>query len=553
MLWIDCSWGQRRSRCSGNTIEAAPVTRRTANDGGRVSDLTDMVAFRTDASTRLGIGHVMRCLALADRLTSIAIMSIFFCRELPEALKGRLERHGHRVHLFGDASTPAGEVAEIAQAIRELPNRPKTLVCDHYERDGTWQARLRDVVERLVVIDDLANRSHDCDLLVDPSVDRRPEDYSGLVPGEAIVLTGTRFAMLRPEFALLREQTTVEAAATVRSPPSRIVVSMGGSDEPNATGYVLTALDALEPAIRDTLHIDVVVGGGCPHVPKLREQADRLGLNITLHVDTEDLADILASSDLAFGASGGSSWERCCLGVPTITLVLADNQRYIAERLAGHGAVINLGTWPDISHESIRAAFLSLHGNTAALAEMRTAALAICDGQGTRRVVEAIVGYRMTSGQAIALRPALADDAETLFRFQSAPGARAHSRNPEPPSWEGHCAWFARRLSQSCSPFYMVMAGDVVVGMVRLDRRSADEEEYEVSILIDPAWHGQGLGLASLRLLRLRHPGLQIVANVSPKNRASQAVFRRAGYVKVSPDWYELRANSPGIGKRGAS
>lgn len=504
-----------------------------------------MILFRADASANLGLGHIMRCLTLADRLASVGVESVFFCREIPAGLRDQVQRAGHRVVSLAQAQRPEDETAAINAFVKELGITPKALVCDHYERGAEWQALLAPVIERKVVIDDLADRAHACDLLIDPSLDRQAEAYRGLVPPNARILAGSRYAMLRPEFARLRRQQEVTAAAMAgrpRAKPSRLMISMGGSDPANATGFVLSALAGLEPKIRDSLHVDVVLGGGCPHIEALRLQASSIALKVELHIDTPDIAGLLARADLAFGASGGTSWERCCLGVATIMLVLAENQRFIAGRLSARGAALNLGVWPEVQPEAVREAFLSLHDDVEALAAMRSAARELCDGEGARRVAEAILDYRSASGDPITLRPMQDGDAGTLFRFQTAPGARVYHRNPEPPAWDEHRAWFKKRLADTTRPFFMIEIAGEPAGMVRLDQREGQPGEYEVSILVDPARQKQGLGQTALRLLRLYHPDLTVFANVSPKNTASQKIFENAGYTKISQDWYSLPA-----------
>lgn len=507
--------------------------------------MVQMILFRADASADLGLGHVMRCMTLADRLASVEVQSVFFCRELPAGLRDRMQRAGHRVVSLAQARDPEDEIAAINAFVKEPGVTPKALVCDHYERGAEWQALLDPAIERKVVIDDLADRAHACDLLIDPSLDRQAEAYKGLVPQNARILAGSRYAMLRPEFGRLRRQQEARATATARMPrakPSRLIISMGGSDPANATGFVLSALAGLDPEIRDALRVDVVLGGGCPHIEALRLQASSMPLKVDLHIDTPDMAGLLAQADLAFGASGGTSWERCCLGVATIMLVLAENQRFIAGRLAARGAALNLGVWPQIQPEAVREAFLSLHGNAEALAAMRGAARGLCDGEGARRVAEAILDYRLSSGNPIALRPMQEGDAATLFRFQTASGARVYARNPEPPSWDEHRAWFEKRLADTTRPFFMIEVAGEPAGMVRLDQREGRPGEYEVSILVDPAWQKQGLGQTALRLLRLCYPDLTVFAHVSPQNVASQKIFENAGYTKIAQDWYRLPA-----------
>ena len=355
------------------------------------------VAFRADASLDIGTGHVMRCLTLADALTADGATCTFVCREHPGHLVDHIHARGHAVHalpapasgeparevpaharwLGADWETDARQTAETLT----LPGRPVVdwLVVDHYALDARWEGALRGSRDRLLAIDDLADRPHACDLLLDQNLGRDAADYAALVPEHCRLLVGPRYALLRPEFAALRESSLRRRA----EPALRhLLITMGGVDRPNATGRVLEALPAC-PLPADC-RITVVVGARSPWRDAVRAVAATLPWRTEVLADVADMARLMAESDLAIGAAGGTALERCCLGLPSLLVVLADNQRPGAAALESHGAARLLGD-PAAIAANLPAAIAALLTGSA-LADMSRAAGAVTQGRGTAEV-----------------------------------------------------------------------------------------------------------------------------------------------------------------------
>lgn len=308
------------------------------------------IVFRADASLQIGTGHVMRCLTLADALAARGAECRFICREHPGNLIGYIQERGFPVDPLPFSTSkrgcPAPSLAhaawlgasqtEDAVACSELlgDKRCDWLIVDHYALDQCWESLLRPCCGRLMVIDDLADRAHTCDLLLDQTFGRPAADYAGLVPSGCTVLCGAQYALLRSEFAALRSASLQRRAHT---PVRHLLVNMGGVDKENATGQVLLALRHMQlPA---DCRVTVVMGATAPWVDSVCQQAERLAWPAEVHVGAANMAHLMADSDLAIGAAGATSWERCCLGLPAIMVVLADNQRLVAESLARAGAV----------------------------------------------------------------------------------------------------------------------------------------------------------------------------------------------------------------------
>lgn len=340
----------------------------------------------------------MRCLALANGLREAGFECHFVCREHPGHLGERVLEEGHALTLLPTADGPpdASERVETpyahwlavswqhdaVQTHQALVGKPwDWLVVDHYALDGQWEGQLRSAAKRLMVIDDLANRSHVCDLLFDQNLGRMAADYAGLLPVGTTFLLGPRYALLRPEFAALREPSLAR-----RQCPrlQHILVTMGGVDKDNATGRVLATLrDAPLPV--DT-RLTVVMGAQSPWLRAVRGQAATMSWPTDVVVDARDMAQLMLSCDLALGAAGATSWERCCLGVPSAVFVLAANQKEIAGALAacGAGRLLNL----DRPEELL--GFIQDCASQQVLLDLGHAASTVTDGAGVKRVVHAL-------------------------------------------------------------------------------------------------------------------------------------------------------------------
>jgi UDP-2,4-diacetamido-2,4,6-trideoxy-beta-L-altropyranose hydrolase len=370
------------------------------------------VVFRTDASLQIGTGHVMRCLALADALAAQGARCRFIGRVHAGHFLEMVRSRGHDALALpleplsplvataaptqpplAHASWLGGDQDADARAtlLAFAGARADWLVVDHYALDATWERALRTACRRLLVIDDLADRDHDCDLLLDQNLGRRPADYAARAPPHARVLAGPRYALLRPQFAALREASL----ARRRSPEwaiQRLLISLGGVDCDNATGAVLKALRDAPAVLPADCAVTVVMGAQAPWLDDVRALAARLPWSTDVRVAVDDMAALMAESDLAIGAAGGTSWERCCLGLPALLLVLAANQARVAGEIGAHGAAIVL-TRSDAGQFASTLVLdpLAEASRPSQLRCMSEAAANVADGLGCDRVLRAMV------------------------------------------------------------------------------------------------------------------------------------------------------------------
>jgi len=362
------------------------------------------VAFRVDASLDMGTGHVMRCLTLAHSLSEQGADCYFICREHPGNLLEKIRengieayglplRHDSQGDIKAASSTPhvswlgTDWATDAQQALSLLKDKPVDwLITDHYAIDARWERTMRPLYQRLMVIDDLADRPHDCDLLLDQNLGRNPSDYADLVSPTSKILAGSQYALLRPEFAALRPYSLNRRA---KSKPKRLLVSMGGVDKDNATGLVLGALK--QSSLPRDCHITVVMGHNAPWLDDIKTLAVGMPWSTEVLVEVKNMATLMADSDFAIGAAGTTAWERCCLGLPTLVLVLADNQLGGAMALAKAGCIYLLENSKKVS--TMLPGQMQLFQDWDALISMQHACSEITDGEGVTRTVGALRNF----------------------------------------------------------------------------------------------------------------------------------------------------------------
>jgi len=351
------------------------------------------IAFRVDASDQIGTGHFMRCLTLADALKQRGAQIRFISQDLPMYLQEMLTAKALEFVSLAIGATPASiddlvhahwlgaSQAQDAQAtVQTLSGQMfDWLVVDHYALDYRWESVLRGTAKRIMVIDDIADRRHDCDVLLDQNfyadMDSR---YIGRVPDGCQLLLGPRYALLRDEFIKLHQLIKLRSG-----PVKRLFVFFGGVDADNYTGLVVEALSGLDIPV---LHVDVVVGVNHPNLIQIKTACDHHGY--AYHVQTDKMGELMAAADMAIGAGGAASWERCCLSLPTVIVAVADNQINIAKGLDSVGAAVYIGTSAEVNIEIVQHAIIALANRGDLVKELSSKAFSLVDGLGVERVCQ---------------------------------------------------------------------------------------------------------------------------------------------------------------------
>lgn len=349
--------------------------------------------FRVDASIQMGAGHVMRCLTLADQLKEKGHVCTFICRAHTGHLNKLIISKGHGLYSFEFDKTSQFSMDNLnwnkhahwlgvslhsdSQQTKIIlkSELPDWLVVDHYALDSSWEKEVKPFAQKLMVIDDLADRKHESDLLLDQTFGREGRDYLGLVPKKCEVLAGSYHSLLRQEFAALRPTSLRRRG--INQVPCNILISMGSMDKDNYTSIILKALQVC--SLPNNAAIKVVLDSNAPWVSDVMKIAADMPWSTEVVIDSKSMAELMSNADLAIGAAGSTSWERCCLGLPTIQMVTADNQQFIAQCLSSAGAIKlleNIGQLP-----------LLIRTAPSWMSSVSKSCRLVTDGRGVERVV----------------------------------------------------------------------------------------------------------------------------------------------------------------------
>lgn len=486
-----------------------------------------IAVFHFAAHKVIGSGHAMRCNTLQSRLEALGWRCHWAIDAATAEFLGATVPPGALLRLA--AATPQEQAAEIRAAV----GRCEMLVIDHYETPVAFAQAARAFTKRIVYFDDLANRAMEADAVINPTPGFSPADYTAHNRADARYLLGPNYALLRQQFAAHRQETRAPTKEV-----GRVLVAFGGVDPLDGTGLALDVLRGF-PEIA----IDVVLGGGAPHLAQVTAKVAALGSRARLLTDVADMAGIMAAADLVIGAPGTSTWERGCLGLPSLLIGIAENQRANAAIVAetGAGSVAGFLTTEDSAAvgDALATQLRALVSDAAQRQQMAIAARALCDGRGTQRIVVALLAPQPTKAGALRLRLAEASDEKMLLDWQAAPETRRFALNPTVPTATEHHAWFQGKLSAPQDWLLFGEVDGVPAGYVRLDWMGEDKgrPQYLISIAAAPGWHGQGIGSALLAGARALAPGAHLHATVLPANTASVALFAKAGY-SLAADGY---------------
>lgn len=478
------------------------------------------VALRADASPALGTGHVRRCLALAHALREAGADVRLATRSLGFDTAALARAAGFPTVVV-DAAGRAGLSARAdhvddahATAAALAADPPHWIVVDHYGLGARWHTAVaRALGCRVAVIDDLADRELRCDLLVDHNhcADHRAK-YAGRLDAGTPLLGGPRYALLGPAYA---DAPRCEIHDEVRS----LGIFMGGLDAAGASTLVLRAIgDAGFDG-----PVEVVSSAASPGLDTLRAAAAARP-HTTLRLDLPELSAFFARHDVQVGAGGGATWERCCIGAPTLALVVADNQRVVVPELAAIGVVAAPQPEDALDCAAVARALRALIGNASTRRSLAERARALVDGHGARRVALRLLADTLT------LRRATPADAKRLHDWRNHPATRGMSRDSAPIPWPVHTAWLERTLADPTRTLLVGSVGRIPVGVIRFDGLGSGTAE--VSLYLDPLLHGLGLGSALLRAGEVQvPPDHDLAARVLDANPGSQRLFAAAGYV----------------------
>ena len=518
------------------------------------------ILIRTDASQQIGSGHVMRCLTLANELRQKAHVS-FICQELPGNMCDYIKQQGYPVH---------------SNAILATENKLiDWLIVDHYSLDAQWETTMRPYVRNIMVIDDMANRKHDCDLLLDQNLYMDMESrYHDLVPQHCKQLLGPKYALLRPEFLSSRKNLRKRNGSI-----KRILIFMGGSDPTNETAKALEAIKLyctkskivistnernlggtqISPVgrndsntsimnVRSILNspeiaVDVVVGASNPHKEQIKQLCLSLP-NINYYCQVSNMAELMVKADLAIGAGGSTNWERCCLGLPSLVITIAENQEELTQTLHEQAYLISLGTKEKVSAETILHKLCDILNEPELVLSFINKGKQLVDGNGAKRVSSMIEETQIP--KEYRLRKATPEYLLTYYNWANDEAVRKNSFSPEPIDLETHKNWFKQKLNNPDTLLYILEKNENPVGQIRFD---VEEKIAHIDYSIDSKFRGLGLGKHILQLgieqfLLDESRKIYFQAVVKTGNFASHKIFQKIGFNKVAAKQTNKRKNS---------
>lgn len=523
------------------------------------------VAIRVDASIRMGTGHVMRCLTLAKKLNVNGCHVIFLSKKHQGNLNQLIIQKGFNLlELSAPKQSIEAQIEESkwlgcsyqsdAEECQQLLKglTIDLLIVDHYSLDWHWQNLIKTKLNqpqqiKIMVIDDLANRKHDCDILLDQTLGRHANDYKALVPVHCQLLLGTDFIMLRDEFIQNRQRAVDKRKHTTTI--HNILMTMGGTDPDNIAEKLLIWLITFKKT-SNKMHVTLVVSPVSPFMNRLKA-ISIVHDWISIASNPESMAQLMLTSEIAIGSSGATAWERCCLGLPSLSIISAENQNFLNKSLSKAGAIISLGHFADLTYASFEEALNEITNVSLNYQKMVTQSFACCDGLGATKVTNALLA-RLSKN--VFLQKANDDDCQTLFDWQSNAEIRKYFHNPDPVKWQQHCEWLKSTLANNNKHLYIIKLicpsslHVESVGTLRLDAIEGSKHNveacWEISIIISPEYQGKKLAEKAIKEVPISFKQQGIIAEVHSNNTASHKLFSHAGFVPISPVSYLLKHDS---------
>lgn len=492
-----------------------------------------------DASYNLGQGHITRTLSLAKELRKRGISVEYFCRPLEGDQISRLRTEGFIVHTPVepeiDESTPDemtvytewGKVAPVLKTISEK-NRIDWVVVDNYSIGVEFEESLSALGCRVMAIDDLPNRNHFCDLLLDQNYNENQHRYNELIPERCVKLLGCEYSLLRPEFESQRRKMKNRNGRI-----SKILISFGGYDR---TGETLKAMKAVASLDGKDMSFVVVADKRNKNIEEIKSLSAS-DARFSLHSYVLNMDELMAEADIALGAGGSTTWERCCLGLPALITVTAENQNDLAEMGVRSGAMQVLGRWDEVTSEMITGKIEELLNHPEYLVEMSEKAMGLVDGLGAVKVagvIKSIKEEKMDMQRRLEYREVVKEDCDLLFEWVNESVTRKASFNKDKINYENHVKWFENRVESSLSQIIIFIESNIPIGQVRLE---SDGCNVEIGISIGALARGKGFSVEMLTIARQYSKkvfvGQPLIAHIKCENDKSINAFTRSGFELV--------------------
>jgi UDP-2,4-diacetamido-2,4,6-trideoxy-beta-L-altropyranose hydrolase len=484
--------------------------------------------LRADADQKIGTGHVMRSLALAQAWHDAGGKATFAAADVPSAIRARLLDEVDEVVAI---SADAGSATDASEtAARAAQFGAEWVAVDGYQFGAGYQNALRAAGLKVLFVDDYGHGApYSAEIVLNQNSSADPAVYHDRQPYTRL-LSGPRYCLLRREFRVWRDWN--------RETPTKCqsaLITIGGSDPGNLTERVIEALSLAEL----DLETAVVVGGGNPHAGAIENAVMNSGPKMKLLQAVTNMADLMAAADVAVSAAGSTCWELCALGLPALLIDVSENQTPLAVDLNGRSCAIHVGNG-SVSAHKIADDLRRLCEDHELRQEMCVRSRELVDGEGTRRVVCALRGREF-----LRLRRVRADDRRLLWEWANDPEVRAASFSQDAIPWEIHVAWFDKKLQQNGSLTFIAEDDQAQpTGQIRFDARV--DGDWEIGTSVAKPVRGRGLGSEVIRLgvqeITGKNPRARFHAWVKPANIPSIKAFESASFQRAGID--EVRGHA---------
>jgi len=474
----------------------------------------------------------MRCLALAKELYEKNTEIVFVCRDLPGNICDKIKSYGFTVFLLPftpEFNTPTDQLNNLSNSIiyedasstcEILSSYPlfDWLILDHYSLDQKWEDVVQPIAKRIFVIDDMANRPHNCDAILDQNLHKDMEyRYQNLLKTNCRQFMGPRYALLRSEFKKQR-QVFQEKNKTIET----LLIMFGGTDPDNETLKVLQALITIENI---DIQINVIISEKNQYLNKIRTLIGQIK-NACLISNPNNVAELMANADLAIGAGGSSSWERCCVGLPSVLVSMAENQEEVCASLSDAGAAIYIGSTKTTTVSQYKYLIPYLINNPEHVDRMRKRARELVDGRGCERIKKWIYT------PDIKLRFAGKNDCIPMFYWRNDINTRKYSHDPTPLNYDKHLAWCNEAIADPKCVILVAEIESLSISIVRFDINNGNAK---ISLYLVPKYAGQGLGehvlKSAIKWVKNNYPNInELRAEIKSENIPSLKTFINAGF-----------------------
>jgi UDP-2,4-diacetamido-2,4,6-trideoxy-beta-L-altropyranose hydrolase len=481
--------------------------------------------IRVDASPQIGSGHVMRCLALAQIWRASGGKAKFLMSDSTKAIDDRLKAAGLPPARLTVQRGTLADARETIACARQ--HDTEWIVSDGYAFTSDYQRTIKDGGAQLLSIDDGTVPNHFCaDFVLNQNV-YADECLYPHHDASTQLLCGPSYALLREEFytSVRRQRETPDVA-------HKLLVTLGGSDPINATQKVIEALDR---NAGNGLKVIVLIGGSNRNESDIRHAAKHGNLQLQLIRDASNMPELMGWADVAISGAGTTTLELAYMGVPSLLIVVAENQRRVADAMQAEGAAINLGDALALPASCLAVELNRLVASKSRRSEMTKRAQMLVDGRGARRTCEVL-----RTGVSIRFRAVNRSDAELLWRWANDPNVRTVSFQSEPIPWETHMHWFEKKLADPNARIFIAETGmREPLGVARFDVVAGIAT---ISVSLDRRFRGRGFGVRVIREATdqiLSSPDIRKVsALIKRENQQSIQAFTQAGFrqVESSPD-----------------